>query len=417
MENVLIIANQFAPMGGSGVQRTVKFVKYLRKFDFEPIVFTRQIEGIELIDNVLLKDIPKDIKIIRTTAFEPSELKGALKVFGKAFGKLLIPDSSRIWCEKSKKILLETIQAYNIRLIYTTSAPYSDHLLGLYVKKRLPHVKWVCDFRDEWTNNPYTLDNPHSHIRTKIEKKMEKDVLLTADYLITNTPVMKQNFLNSLPQLYEKYFDVIPNGYDEDDFSDVFVKNKKNKKFTLVYTGALYGRRKPDNLFQAIKNLKEKKLIKEHDIVLKLIGNYHNNKLQKKINFLQISNQVEIVGYLSHDLCIKEQLSADCLVLLEGSGVGSNAFYTGKIFEYMNTNRPVLAFIPDGVAKDLILEINIGKVANIDSVSEIENLILNYYKQWEKGEICFEPNKDKIKNYERKVLTKKLAKAFKTVLK
>lgn len=411
MEKVLIIANQFPPMGGSGVQRSVKFVKHLSKFGYEPIVFTRKTDGAILLDETLLKDVPQNTKIIRTKAYEPSEMKGILKLPFKVLSKLMIPDSAIFWVMKSKEKAIEIIKNEDIKIIYTTSAPYSDHLLGRYIKRKFPKIKWVADFRDEWTNNPYTLDNPHNKIRTNIEKNMEMSVLKEADYLITNTPVMRENFLKISGLNGENFF-VIPNGYDEEDFENMNFERPKNEKFTMVYTGALYGRRKPDNFFSAIKNLKEKNLLDPNKINVKLIGNYHKDKLQSKIDSLNLTNQIEIVGYVPHDICIKNQLLADVLILIEGSGIGANAFYTGKIFEYMNTKRPVLAILPKGVATDLVLESGIGNVANTDSISEIEKIILQYYQKWVQNTLEFSPNWEIIKNYERKKLTQSLAKIF-----
>ena len=411
MEKVLIIANQFPPMGGSGVQRSVKFVKHLSKFGYEPIVFTRKTDGATLLDETLLKDVPQNTKIIRTKAYEPAEMKGILKLPFKVLSKLMIPDSAIFWMMKSKEKAIQIIENEGIKIIYTTSAPYSDHLLGRYIKRKFPKIKWIADFRDEWTNNPYTLDNPHNKIRTNIEKNMEMSVLKEADYLITNTPVMRENFLKISGLNGENFF-VIPNGYDEEDFENMNFERPKNEKFTMVYTGALYGRRKPDNFFSAIKNLKEKDLLDPNKINVKLIGNYHKDKLQAKIDSLNLINQIEIVGYVPHDICIKNQLLADVLILIEGSGVGANAFYTGKIFEYMNTKRPVLAKLPKGVAADLVLESGIGNVANTDSISEIEKNILQYYQKWLQNTLEFSPNWEIIKNYERKKLTQSLAKIF-----
>lgn len=416
MEKVLIIANQFPPMGGSGVQRSVKFVKHLRNFGYEPVVFTRETKGATLIDETLLNDVPQGVEIIRTKAYEPSEMQGILKIPFKVLAKIMIPDSARIWFEMSKKQALKTIQDKNIKVIYTTSAPYSDHLLGLYLKRKIPNIKWIVDFRDEWTNNPYTLDNPHNLIRTKIEKNMEKSVLLEADYLITNTPVMKDNFIKN-NGINGKKFYVIPNGYDEEDFYNMDFTKPKNDKFTMVYTGALYGRRKPDNFFNAIKNLKDKNIIKENSVKVKLIGNYHKDRLQAQIDSFNLTNEIEIIGYVPHNVCIQHQLSADALVLIEGSGIGANAFYTGKIFEYMNTKRPVLAILPDGVAKDLVLESKIGIVANTDNVLEIENIIKNYYEKWQQNKLDFEPDFNVIEKFERKRLTKELANIFDMALK
>lgn len=411
MEKVLIIANQFPPMGGSGVQRSVKFVKHLRSFGYEPIVFTRDTQNAALLDETLLKDIPKGVKIIRTKAYETLDVKGIFKLPAKVISKIMIPDSARIWCETSKKEAIKIIKENNIKIIYTTSAPYSDHILGLYIKKTIPHIKWIVDFRDEWTNNPYTLDNPYNKIRTNIEKDMEKKVLERADYLITNTPIMMDNFIKN-NNIKKDNFSVIPNGFDKEDFNNMDLSKRKNDKFTVVYTGALYGRRKPDNFFKALQNLKQKSEIQDDKINVKLIGNYHKEKLSSQIKNFNLSSEIEIIGYVPHSICIEYQLNSDALLLIEGSGVGANAFYTGKIFEYMNTKRPVLAVLPKGVASDLVIESKIGIVANTDNIKEIESIILKYYTKWKNNTLDFEGDFNIINNFERKKLTAKLAKIF-----
>ena len=411
MEKVLIIANLFPPIGGSGVQRSVKFVKYLRNYGYDPVVLTRKTDSSRVNDETLLKDIPDSVLVYRTRACEFAELKGIFYIFGKIISKLMIPDGQYLWSRLARRTAIDIIKKYNIKKVYTTSTPYSAHLLGLYIKNKLPDIKLVVDFRDEWTNNPYILDKPYNKIRMGIERRMERKVLNTADFIIANTPVMKDNFLKNNNMEDEKFY-VIPNGYDEEDFLGYDKKSVKNKKFTMVYTGSLYGRRKPDTFFEALKQLLEENKIDRNKICVKLIGNYHNDKLQTLIDSYNLTKQIEILGYVSHDVCIKYQMECDSLVLIEGSGRGGNAFYTGKIFEYMNTGKPVLALLPDGVAADLIREANIGLVANTDDIKQIKENMIKYYEMWEKGKLIIKPVKNVIKQYERKKLTEKLALVF-----
>lgn len=415
MKKVLIIANQFPPMGGSGVQRSVKFVKHLRAFGYEPVVFTREVGNMPLKDETLLKDVPKGVKIYRTKAYELPEFQGIMRIPGKITGKFIIPDTAYFWYKASRKKVLEIIKNEGIDIIYTTSAPYSDHLLGLYIKKKLPDIKWAVDFRDEWTNNPYTLDNPYNPVRTRIEKNMEHSVVTTADMLITNTPVMRENFIRN-NNISGDNFVFIPNGYDAEDFADFDSSVKPhNDRLTMVYTGALYGRRKPDTFFAALKELKEEGKIDGSKIKIKLIGNYHKDKLQSQIDSFGLTDSFEIVGYVPHNVCIKHQMEADVLVLIEGSGRGANAFYTGKIFEYMNTNRPVLAILPEGCAADLVNESKIGIVANTDDINQIKANIKEYYDKWCEGKLDFEPDRSVIEGFERKKLTERLAHVFESM--
>ncbi|MCD7905625.1 MAG: glycosyltransferase [Clostridiales bacterium] len=267
------------------------------------------------------------------------------------------------------------------------------------------------DFRDEWTNNPYTLDSPYNPVRTKIEKKMERKVVENADRLIANSSVMRANFIKN-NRLNGDNFYVIPNGYDKEDFETLDLTPPQNSEFTLVYTGVLYGRRKPDVFFKALSELIEENKIDKNKINVQLIGNYHRDKLQAQIDGFGLKGVIEIVGYVPHDECIKKQLSADCLLLIEGGGRGADAFYTGKVFEYMNTERPVLSLLPEGVAKDLVLKSGIGLVSETSDVKGAKSNLLKYYKDWERGKLSFTGNRKVIDKYERKVLTGKLAKIF-----
>ncbi len=408
-----MIANQFPPMGGSGVQRSVKFVKYLRNFGYEPVVFTRKENGLILKDQTLLKDIPDNTEIIRTAPFDFTEWKSIFKIPGKVLGlKVFIPDSAWLWSVMSRKTAVKTIADRNIKIIYTTSAPYSDHLLGLYIKNKFPDIVWIADFRDEWTNNPYTLDNPRWWFRTKKEKKMEAEVLKKADALIANTPVMKKNFIEN-NRIEKDNFFVIPNGYDSEDFENFDLSKPDNEKFTMTYTGALYGRRKPDTFFKALSELISEKKIDGDKISVNLIGNFYKDKLQTQTDSFSLTKQVNIIGYVPHNECIRRQLLSDVLVLIEGTGRGADAFYTGKIFEYMNTGRPVLAILPEnGAAADLVKKTKIGMVAHTDNVFAIKNVIFDYYSKWRDNKLIFSPDRTEIEKYERYELTKKLASVF-----
>ena len=417
MKKVLIIANQFPPMGGSGVQRTLKFVKHLRTYGYEPVVLTRDIGNMKLRDNSMLADIPEGVQIIRTRNRDLTELSGVLALPGKLIArKILIPDAERLWANSAFKTAEKLLLSEDIQLIYSTSYPYSDHLLAMKLKKRFPCKKWLADFRDEWTNNPYTLDNPHSKFRTNKEKKLEKAVVSSADFLLTNTPVMLENFVRN-NGLSSENTAFIPNGYDLDDFKGLDLTPPKNERFTMTYAGLLYGRRKPDTFFAALQSLINAGKINKEEIDIRLIGNYNTKRLTEAIERYGLTGVVRILPYMPHRECVAELLKSDALLLLEGSGMGADAFYTGKIFEYMNTGRTVLCVLPVGCARDLALEAKIGQVADFDSSKEIADEFYNIYKKYKSGTLAFEPNREVINRFERGELTKRLAEIFDGMLK
>jgi len=442
MKKVLFIAYQFPPMGGSGVQRSSKFVKYLRGYGWEPVVLTRSVGNMQLRDDSMLSDIPEDTRIIRTRAFDLTELPGMLKYLGKFIArKLLIPDGERLWQIFAMKRALKYVNKGRINIIYTTSYPYSSHILGLKLHKKItgkyPHIKWVADFRDEWTNNPYLLDKPHYKRRMKIERRMEKEIIDTADMVIANTPVMLENFVRADERLRSK-FTVIPNGFDADDFrphspigraaaadggntvsgktagSDA-AEVGKGDRFTIVYTGAFYGRRKPDPFFAALKYAIDAGQIEEDKIIVKLIGNFKEGSLKEKIQSFGLEDTVTIMPYMAHNACLAEVRSSDALLLIEGNGPGAEAFHTGKLFEYMNSGKPIIAVIPQkGAAAMLIRETSTGLVSDPADIKSTAAIITIFYRAWTEGTIgtMYKPNIDEISKYERKKLTGRLAEVF-----
>ncbi len=420
MKNVLMIAYSFPPAGGPGVQRTSKFVKYLRNYGWEPVVLTRDDVNMPLRDESLIKDIPDNTKIIRTKAWDLTPSSGIIGLMGKFISrKLLIPDSERLWEIFSRKTAEKVIESHNIQLIYTTSLPYSSHLMASHLKKKYPHIPWVADFRDEWTNNPYILDNPYNPIRMSIERKMEKKVLRTADCLITNTPIMLKNFIENnrdITDLKDRFF-VIPNGYDPDDFKHVHLGPSSaissNDSFTITYTGSFYGRRKPDIFFNALGQLIAENKINKDNIHVKLIGNFKTEQIDQILEKYALKGVVDILPYMDHDQCILNMAASDCLLLIEGAGPGAEAFYTGKVFEYMVAGRPILAIIPQhGAAAQLIKETNTGLISDCTDLHATKKNIEILYTSWLKNIGIYSPNKEDIKKYERNTLTKELAKVF-----
>lgn len=408
-KRVLMIANQFPPMGGSGVQRSVKFAKYLPHFQWEPIVFTRECNK-GLMDKSLLNDIPKNLEVIRTKAYDFNVFPKPFNLVGKLISrKMLIPDGDKIWYEKNKKILLDYIKNNKIDALYTTSYPYSDHLLGLYIKKHLPDLPWIVDFRDEWCNNPYILDMGYSNRRMKKERIMEKEVVTMCDYFITNTPFMLKNFIKDYDIEHKSY--VIPNGYDEEDFIGLDKEYNKSDKLIITYSGSMYGRRKPDYFLQSINELIEEDKINKNDIIIRFIGNIPSKKINEINDNFSLEGIVNYLPYMPHKESIEKLIESDILLLIIGEGKGAENFYSGKIFEYMNTNRAILALVPEkGVAAQVIKETQTGYISEMTDVNKIKKLIQDIYNGWKNNNMDLQPNWDKIKTFERKELTKNLAK-------
>ncbi|MGI6561505.1 MAG: glycosyltransferase [Clostridia bacterium] len=414
MKKVFMIAYQYPPVGGPGVQRTLKFTKYLRDFFWEPVVLTRNNGGF-LADETLLSEIPTGMEVIRTKAYDFESAKGILKYPSKILArKILMPDSAVVWYKASLKKAVQYIESNKPDVLYSTSFPYSDHLMALRIKKRFPNLPWVADFRDEWMNNPYLLDNPYNSIRMGIERRMERDVIAYADRVIANTPVMMRNFIRTYKE-YEHKFSCIPNGFDKEDFADyqTLEKPEKNEKLTITYTGMLYGRRKPDLFLECLRELIDEHVISEGQITVKFIGKFLPGYFDRLNERYGLQNVIRVYDYMPHKECIKMLLQSDLLLLIEGAGPGGEAFYTGKLFEYMNAGRPIIAVIPgSGVAADLIKESRTGYVADSEDKNQILRMLTNVWQLWKNNKLEYKPDYEVINRFERRNLTCQLAALF-----
>ena len=403
-------------MGGAGVQRTTKFVKYLRDFDIEPVVLTKDHPG-GLTDDTLLSDIPSGVSIHRLKAYDTVNRKGVLRIPMKFIGtRILSPDSEYFWYKFNRKRAEKIVREEQIDCIYTTSFPYSSHLLGLHLKRMFPEIPWICDFRDEWTNNPYHLDSIYKKIKLKMEKRKEFEVTSNCDFFITNTPLMLKGFASDDPSLEGRSV-FIPNGYDEDDFWDSEDRRDGGERFVITYTGSLYGRRNLDEFMEGLKAAIDKGHIRIDKLEIRIVGNIYEKVVNSYAEKYGLKDSIRSYGYLPHKHSIQMLFNSDVILLVIGKGKGSRNFYTGKIFEYIRANRPILAIVPkDGVAADVIYETNTGKVVDPEDIEGVTAALSELYREWAEGRTNHDPNWSEIEKYSRKKQTEALSDIFRNVI-
>jgi glycosyltransferase involved in cell wall biosynthesis len=425
LRRVLVVAYQFPPVGGSGVQRTLKFVKYLPGLQWMPEVLTRGTGPMVQRDDSLMAEVPDFVSVHRTPSCDLTALPGKLALAGKFIAwRLLVPDGEVLWMRGALRAARKRLASGGIDAVYTTSYPYSDHLVGLRMRREFPHIPWLADFRDEWTNNPYLLDHPHPSWRTRWEKAMERSVMELADTLVTNSPGMKANFLRLYPGLdLENRMHVIPNGYDPDDFAPAdaaaagmgsykgdSILSTANERFTLTYTGALYGRRKPDLFLEALGRLVSEGRIGKDAFRLRFIGSYKPDLINAISERNGLSGSILLEGYQPHANCLRAMSASDALLLLEGGGPGSEAFFTGKVFEYIRTGRPILAVVPkNGAAAGVVTDTATGIVCDCGDVQAMMDGFISLHEAWKSGIPACDPKPERIGAYDRRVLTATLA--------
>ncbi len=426
MKKVLIITYYWPPAGGPGVQRWLKFVKYLRDFDIEPVVYAPENPSYPLVDPEFEKEIPENVQVIKKSIFEPYALasifsKKQTKTISSGIiatekdqnflqklmlyirGNFFIPDARKLWVKPSVKFLRKFLQQENIDTIITTGPPHSLHLIGLNLKENLS-ITWLADFRDPWTQIGY-----HSKLRLnkKSQKKhqeLEKKVLETADKIIVTSFTTQQEFQKKAI----KPVHVITNGFD--DFYQYGIL-KKDKNFTFSHIGSLLSGRNPKVLWQVFSELIREDEEFKKVFQLKLVGAVSETVL-KSIKNAGLSAFLKQIDYVKHSEALQLQKQSQVLLLLEINRQETRGIIPGKLFEYLQAKMPILAIGPQSWdAEKILKETNAGKYFDYKNKKELKLHILELFRLFKKNKL--EGNGRNIGKFHRKSLTEELAKLLK----
>jgi glycosyltransferase involved in cell wall biosynthesis len=420
---VLIITYYWPPSGGGGVQRWVKFVKYLPSLGITPVIFHPENPDYPLIDQEMGKDLPSDLEYIKGKIFEPykifkllsgkkkTENHGNILSKGKKVnfitklsiwirGNFFVPDARVFWRKPSVKILEEYLKSNKIDAIISTGPPHSSHLIALDLKNTFG-IKWIADFRDAWSQIDYFEDLGLSSWARKKHLNLEQNVLKSADKIITVGP----NLANDLKKLYHREIEVISNGFDKDDYESINVNNSKSDKFIISHIGTLSYSQNPFIFWEAISEIisEDKSFIEKVEI--KLIGKIDPSVL-KSISSLDLDKYIKTINYMPHSEALKEQKLSDALLLSINNTPNNLQIVTGKIFEYLHVDKPIIGIGPlDGDAAAIIYETKSGKFFNYTQKAELKTYLFELLRGENKQYI----NKEKVNQYTRENLTKKLA--------
>ncbi|MBC9795642.1 glycosyltransferase family 4 protein [Sinomicrobium sp. FJxs] len=419
-KKVLIITYYWPPAGGPGVQRWLKFVKYLDEFDVEPVVYAPENPHYPIVDKSFEKEVPKDITVLKRPIFEPYALaslfsgkktkqisSGLISEQKQSFaerallwirGNFFIPDARKFWVKPSVRYLSGYLRRENIDTVITTGPPHSVHLIGMKLKERTG-IRWIADFRDPWTNISYHEKLKLSRLSQKKHRKLEQKVLNTADRLIVTSYITAEEFRAKTSKLVE----VITNGYDP-----MFVeKTEPDETFTIAHIGSLLTERNPEALWEALAEL-----VREHkdfadSLILKFAGTVSGEVLQS-LEKHGLDKYMKLLGYLPHEEALKLQRSSRILLLLEMDKPETRGIIPGKLFEYMAAKRPVIAIGPEGwdVAK-IIAETGCGTTFTYPEKEAIKNKLYQSYERYLWNKLKVSPTG--IQKYSRKSLAGKLA--------
>lgn len=425
-KKVLIIAYYWPPAGGPGVQRWLKFVKYLPDFGVQPIVYIPENPTYPIVDENLVSEVSDKAVILKQKIFEPYQLASFLsknktrkmnsgiipnqkkqsfldKMFLWIRGNLFIPDARFFWVKPSVAYLENYIVANNIDTIITTGPPHSLHLIGLELKKKL-NLKWFADFRDPWTTIGYHKSLRLSDFAAKRHKELEAEVLNTADTIIVTSKTTKTEF----EALTTKPISVITNGFDVENVE----KEPLDTKFSLAHIGSFLSARNPKLLWESlVELLAEVPDFKTH-LEIKLIGAVSQEVLDTIAQF-GLNEYLNNLGYVSHQEAIAHQRKSQLLLLIEIDSEETKSIIPGKLFEYMVSNRPIVAIGPkDSDFAEIITQTNTGVFFEYSEKVKLKELILAHYNQYLEGKL--QSHGIGLQKYSRKNLTKELVELIKS---
>jgi len=417
MKKVLIITYYWPPAGGSGVQRWLKFSKYLPENGWKPYVFTPDSPSFDVKDEDLLSDIHEETEVWKTPIWEPYSLKD--KLFGKSEssnagiiqdkfsfknkimnwvrGNIFIPDPKVFWIKPSIKLLNKKIKEEGITHLVSTGPPHSMHLIALGLKKHNLDLKWIADFRDPWSELDL-LNDFHLTKKSKQKyRKLEKEVLQNSDVCLT----VSETWVESFKDLGSNNVKLVTNGFDEEDFT---VKEKENDKFIIGHFGLLNHLRNPKKLWKILYDLCDENPEFNEKLEIRISGNIDTEVLQNITQYFHLKNKVKVLGYLSHKEVLDEYNKSSVLLLLlfnSESGIGN---YPGKIFEYFAAKRPILAFGPKESDIQKLMEKTKSGVYHDYSDDNLKESIISLFENKEEFIAS-----DKINNFTRKKLTQQLS--------
>lgn len=429
MKRILIITYYWPPSGGAGVQRWLKFVKYLREFGYEPVIFKPQNPEYPVVDNSLESNIPEGIEVIEQKIWEPYNLyksfigqskkekintgflsenkkpKRSEKLSVWLRGNLFIPDARKYWIKPSYKRLKTYLKDNPVDAIVSTGPPHSAHMIGLKLKRKL-HLPWLADFRDPWTNIDFYSELMLTKWADKKHKRLEKQVLSEADVVVSVGNTMSAEF----KALGAARVETITNGYDVENPEVVDLSNK----FSLAHIGTLVKSRNPIALWEALQQLTNKDEDFKQNLEITLIGKVDVHVLDSLQQY-GLSEFVKKIDYLPHNQVTIKQRESQILLLLSNNTPNAKGILTGKFFEYMAAKRPILAIgHPDGDMAQILVETKSGTIHNFDDVQTIKKQLEASFDKFKKGNLHI--NSSGYENYSRKALTKKLAKVLDSII-
>jgi len=421
MKQVLVVAYYFPPLGLSGVQRIAGFVRHLPEYGWKPTVLTAKPAGYFAHDNSLWAPIQEaGIRIIQTRSLDPTRFfragstvklprESKRKVLASISNWVFVPDNKLGWMPFAVRAGLReaSLQAFNA--IFSSAPPYTGHLVGSKIARRLG-LPLIVDFRDDWVGNPRHIYPTPPHRRLHV--RQERRVLQDASAVTTiNRPIL--DCLQTRHKHLKIPGHVIPHGYEEQHASTATRTNHR-KKLRLVHTGVFYDAQTPEYFLRGLREF----LIQNPDMrkrISAIFAGLVPDNFARLVRSLKLEQVVQYVGYLEHSSVVALQQKADILWMTIGSRPGASQISTGKLSEYMGTRKPILALVPPGAASDTLHRYRAAYIVSPEDINQATQALNRIRNDWRNQ--CFpEPDEAFVSKLSRKHLTQRLSDALNTAV-
>ena len=433
LRRVLIITYYWPPSGGAGVQRWLKFSKYLRDFGWEPVIYTPENPEAPAVDHSLESDIPAGITVIKRPIIEPYMAyksfvgmkksdkvnAGFLKEKEKPGlaediavwlrGNFFIPDARCFWIRPSARFLVNYLDKNPVDAIVSTGPPHSMHLIALKIHQKL-QIPWLADFRDPWTGIDFYHQLKLTFLADRRHRMLEKKVLSEA----TAVTVVSRDMINEFKTLVNRDYTLVTNGYDEKDISPLSL-DQLDEMFTISHIGSINASRNPSALWRVLSKMAKTNRLFADKMRIKLVGKVDIEVL-KEIETCELTGNFIRIEYMPHRDVMLEIQKSQVLLLLINNTPNAKGILTGKVFEYLGSGRPILSIGPeDGDAAEILNEKTKRKTADYNNEDKMRQVIEAYFSKY--LERSLGSNKTSSMKYSRRALTSDIADVLEGMLK
>jgi len=420
VRNVLFIVYYFPPMGSSGVQRPLKFIKYLREFGWNPIILAPEPGAYHTFDKSLEEELLNmNVDVHRVKANTPFHLAGwkqrEIKVIPDRIAEIIrgilsffyLPDNKTGWIRPALEKAHILIKKHNIDMVFSTSPPPSNHLISAEIARKYG-IPAVMDFRDDWLE--YQSATYPTRWHKNKNARIEKETVQAASGVVANNKATLESIRSRTDPEGIIPFKTIYHGYDPEDFESVPQEKNKNQRFTLLHSGHFYQERQPDILLNTLSELIAEGFIDKNELELHFQGGLEA-KHYKVIEKLGLRDNLVDYGYVDHSKAVKNLFKADLLWFIINHKNQSRTVTPGKMFEYMAAGKPILGLIEDGDSREILNKYNCGFYANPDDPEQVKSVLRDIILKWRENDLP-KPNAALINKHNRRTLTGELADFF-----